>query len=277
MKVIEFSWNILPWVFLGTIIDYALGRVLKLQTIVSHLQHPKPLKILAVQFLGMLSPFTTMSFLPIAGKLASRGASSGLLLGFVAAERAYGIQSFFILTALFGVKVAFFHFLAITVSLFIAIFYVRDAGGIIPIHDTLQPNVKEETTHSSLFVQRQMRTYLLVFLGILVAATLTAFIPPDTADIFQGNIVISMFGAVLLSSVLYFGTIFGNYPVAASFLDIGLPLMSVFTFLVLSPLVNLVVVFLFMSVIRVRTVLRFTTVYAFAALFLSIFISLLLF
>jgi uncharacterized membrane protein YraQ (UPF0718 family) len=275
-KVVEFSLEIIPWVLLGSIIDYILGKAIKLRTIVPYLQHPKPLKLFVVQSLGMVSPFTTMSFLPVAGKLASRGASPGMLLGFLAAEIAYGIQSFFIITSLFGFTVALLHFLALSVSLFLASLYVRNDKAVFK-QNPAPSYVAIEEKYTSLFLYRQARVYVLVFMGIFVGAALAAFVPSDAASFFQANIVVSMFGAVVLSAVIYLGTIFGNYPVAASFLDIGMPMMSVFTFLVLSPLVNLVVVVLFMSVIRARTILRFTFVYAIAGLALSIFASLLLF
>lgn len=267
IKIIELSLSILPWILIGSVVDYAFGRIIHFKSLVTYLKDPTPRKIFLVEIFGMFSPFTTMSFLPIANKLAKRGAHVGLLLGFLGAERAYGIQSFFILSALFGVKIAFFHLVVLVLSLFIASLLTQKTSSA---KEDIEESLVKDPDGIKMFMHRQARIYLFVFIGVVLAAGLDAFVPASFANVFSKNEAFSVVGAIILSFVVYLGTIFGNYPVAASFLDLGMPMISVFLFLVLSPLFNAVIIFLLASSIRIRYVIRFVALYGIAGFALSL-------
>ena len=276
-KIIEYFVSIFPWILLGSAIDYFLGRFIRLQYIVSYLQKPTPVRIFVVNIFGMLSPFTTMSFLPIANKLIKRGAHVGLILGFLSSERAYGIQSFFIISALFSVKIALLHILALVFSLFIASLFVRGTDSLNKNADVAGVAGRHTPATMHQFLIRQLKIYALVLMGVVLAAGLDAFVPTELVSIFSNNLVTSLVGALVFSLVVYLGTIFGNYPVAASFLDLGIPLVSVFVFLVLSPLFNIVTIILLASSVRTRHVIKFVALYSITGFGLSILAAALFF
>jgi uncharacterized membrane protein YraQ (UPF0718 family) len=276
-KIIEYFVSIFPWILLGSVIDYTLGRFIRLRYIVAYLQKPTPVRIFVVNIFGMLSPFTTMSFLPIANKLIKRGAHVGLILGFLSSERAYGIQSFFIISALFSVKIALLHLLVLVFSLFIASLFVRGTDSLNKNTDITDVAERHVPATAPQFLIRQLKIYALVLIGVVLAAGLDAFVPAELVAIFSDNFITSLVGALVFSLIIYLGTIFGNYPVAASFLDLGIPLMSVFVFLVLSPLFNIVTIILLASSVRTRYVLKFVALYSLTGFGLSILAAVLFF
>jgi uncharacterized membrane protein YraQ (UPF0718 family) len=262
--VIFFSRSILPWVVLGSALDYAIGKVLKPEQIRKWFHRGGPWKIFAIQYLGMASPFTTMSFLPIAGRFVRKGANPGLMFGFLAAERSYGIQSFFIITALFGFMMAFLHFIIISMSLFSAMYFTRNDSVSFK-----KPQAGPDPHHKTVFLMRQVRLYAYVMLGIIIAAAVQVFLPQSVIEFFAGNTALSVLGAVVLSLLLYLGTIFGNYPVARTFLEAGMAPVGALLFLVLSPLANLAVIVLFLSVTHAKNVLKFVLLYSVTGMVLT--------
>src|SRR4030042_2313782 len=113
---VSYTKNILPWIVVGSVVVYIVDRSVDVRIIRTFLGKVTIRNILTSQVLGMISPFSIMSALPVTGELISLGASPLMLLSFLVAERAYDLQSFLIISDLFGLKIAVLNALVIFVS-----------------------------------------------------------------------------------------------------------------------------------------------------------------
>jgi uncharacterized membrane protein YraQ (UPF0718 family) len=262
---IQHSITIIPWMILGVVFDYLIRKHITPEFLQRHFQKENLSRILTVQLLGMASPLTTMSFLPMARGLARKGVHPGLLLSFLGAERAYGVQSFFILTGIFGIVFAAANFFVVFMALLGAAFALKN--------DRVMFKARGKGAAPSSFLKRQTKLFILVFLGIGLAAAMQTFIPVDLVARFASGEIQSFVTAMALSFVLYLGTIFGNYPVGKAFLDLGMSPLGVFIFITISPIFNAPIILFFASAIKLRHVVKFTLAYTLLAILLAFLIS----
>ena len=261
---VSYAGNILPWFAVGTIVAYVIDRSVDIRVIRPFLGKVSLPNILVAKLVGMASPLSIMSALPITGELIRLGAQPLMLFGFLLAERAYDLQSFFIISDLFGLKIAVLNAAVILVSLVVTTWSFRkEKFKFIP----------HPTRENGDFWRAQGKTLLVVLIGIAVGAILRVVIPLTGL----GLAMTSQIGGVITSLVvgfgLYFGTILGNYPVARALADLGMTPAGTMIFLSVSPIFNLVVIMLFLSVVRTKYVLKMIGVYVLVSLFLSLLVS----
>ncbi len=262
--IILYGRSIIPWLIFGSVAAYVVERRFSADAVHKYFGVMTLRKLFFLQALGMVSPLSIMSQLPVAGSLVRLGAHPGLLLSFFVAERAYDFQSFPIIVSLFGIKIAFLNAIAIFLSLSIAAFATRN----LPL--TIKPSASID---GGGFWMRQGKIFSIVMIGILIGAALRTLIPAEEFRSFSGNYVGGIVIALVIGIILYFGTILGNYPIAKAFADLGMSSAGIFAFLTVSPVLNLVVVFLFASVVPIRYVVRQFGIYTIAALVLVIIFS----
>ena len=262
---ISYTENILPWFVLGTAAAYVIDRSVDIRVIRSFLGKVSVRNVLIAQAAGMISPLSVMSALPISGELVRLGAQPLMLLGFLIAERAYDLQSFFIISNLFGIKTAIINALIIFVSLVASTWSFRREKFQFTADKT-----KEKTN----YWRGQGKTLLVVFVGITIGAALRVLVPLTSLGVLMGSWLGSVITSLLLGFGLYFGTILGNYPVAKSLADLGMAPVGTMVFLSVSPIFNLVVMTLFLSVIKGKYVVKMFGVYTLVSLILSILASL---
>ncbi|KKS38960.1 MAG: hypothetical protein A3G49_04430 [Candidatus Sungbacteria bacterium RIFCSPLOWO2_12_FULL_41_11] len=265
--LLEYAGAILPWLVFGSFIAYAVERRVSKERIKKYFGTATVGKFVFAQILGMISPLSIMSQLPVAGSLVKLGAHPGLLLSFFVAERAYDLQSFPIIIGLFGLKFAVLNAAAIFLSLLIAALAVRNLS--LTVKSGAAPDY-------SGFWTRQGKIAGVVVIGIIIGAALRALAPENAFR----EITHEPFGGILtalaIGFVLYFGTILGNYPTAKAFADLGMHPAGVFAFMTVSPVFNIVIMFLFASAIQPRFIFRQFGIYAITALLLTVASSLLL-
>ena len=259
-----YSKGILPWFILGAAISYVVEKHIDIRTIRTYLGKVSFRNLIIAKVLGMLSPLSIMTALPITGELIRLGANPLMLLGFLIAERSYDLQSFFIVSQYFGTKIAVLNALVILVSLVLATWILRKEKVIF---------INKKTKKDGDFLTNQAKSLIVVVIGIAVGAFLRTVYPAtgyiQAIHTQVGAIVVSISAGFLL----YFGAVMGNYPVANAFADLGMSHVGVFLFLTISPLLNLVVILLFMSVVRPRHVLRVIGLYTLIAFTLTMLLS----
>lgn len=123
---------------------------------------------------------------------------------------------------------------------------------------------------------RQLRIFTIVIFGIIAGALLRSLVPENLFLNLTHTYIGGTVWSIALGFFLYFGTILGNYPVAKSFFDLGMSPVGVFTFLTVSPLFNLVIIFLFASTVDIRYVLKLFVTYTITALIGSLVVALFL-
>ena len=265
--LLAYAEAILPWLIFGSLIAYVVERRVSEEKIRKYFGTATVGKFIFAQILGMVSPLSIMSQLPVAGSLVKLGAHPGLLLSFFIAERAYDLQSFPIITGLFGLKFAVLNAAAIFLSLLIAALAVRNLS--LTVKSGAAPDY-------SSFWKRQGKIAGIVVVGIIIGAALRTLTPENAFRELTHEPFIGILTALAIGFVLYFGTIIGNYPIAKAFADLGMHSTGVFAFLTVSPVFNIVIIFLFASVVPLRFIFQQFGFYAIAALLLTIASSLLL-
>jgi len=264
--VFAYSRSIIPWLFLGIILAYYAEKHLGPELIKKYIGVFSFRKAMSAIFLGMISPLSIMSFLPVAREFVDLGAHSGMLFIFLIAERAYDLQSFFIISSLFGLKFAFFNALAIFISLFVTALALKRE------HITFQLQKKRQHT----FWYQQVRLLCIVIVGILISSLVRVNIPQQLFEGYTGNTIGGLFGGILAGFLIYLGPIIANYPIAKAFLDLGMTHMGVFAFLTISPIINFVIFLLFGGVVGYQTTIKAFLIYGVTSLFLTLLFSLLL-
>jgi uncharacterized membrane protein YraQ (UPF0718 family) len=261
---ILYAQSILPWFAAGIIIAYIVEKNFRPAVIKKYFGSANLKKLFVAQILGMLSPLSIMSFLPIANEFIHSGAHPGVIFSFFIAERAYDLQSFFIIASLFGIKFATLNALAILLSLLISAYTIRNEQVKFRFHS-------ENEHHSFWF--RQSKLIVIVILGIIVGALLRTLIPASFVQSATGTTIGGIAGGSILGFLLYFGPIMGNYPVAKAFADLGMSSSGVFAFLTISPVVNIVVILLFSGAVGFKNTYKAFLAYGVSALILTILFS----
>lgn len=254
-----YGTSILPWILFGIICSYFAERYLSPVFIKKYFSHVTLKEAFGTQLLGMISPLSILSFLPLASEFVYLGFNAAILFSFLIAERAYDLQSFFIITTLFGLKYAIFNAFAIFISLCVTVFALRNEK-IVFIHDR---------KHHNHFWERQIKLLLMVTGGIFLGALLRTTIPQDFFTEIAGSPIQGFWIALFLGFVLYFGPIVGNYPVAKAFADLGMSKMGVFAFLTISPVFNVVVIMIFTAAVGYRATWKAAITYALTGAILS--------
>jgi len=259
-----YSTLILPWFLVGIVISLVFNKYVNHSYLKKFSGKVNFRKIVFSQLLGMISPLSILSFLPVAKELTSWGVNPGLLLSFFIAERAYDLQSFFIISGLFGVKFALLNALAIFLSLLASAFLTRNN------HIRFTTNKHEKTNH---FWLRQFKLLFIVILGIGVGTLIRLLVPEQLVISLASGYISSFASAVILGFSLYLGPIVGNYPVAKAFSDLGMSNIGIFAFLTISPILNFVVILLFGAAVGYKTALRTISYYVLTATCMTLIFS----
>ncbi len=251
---------IVPWFAVALVLAYFTERRLNPQIIKKYFGKATPVRLVLMMISGMLSPLSIMTALPILGQLTAMGGSPALLLSYVAAERAYDLQSFFIIAELFNLKIAILSATIILVSLVAAAYAIY--GDAIKMR-------RFKKAKKSEFWQSQAKLLGKVLAGIALGAALKAVVPSTVLAAF-GSGASGFIAGITLGLVSYVGPIMSNYPLARTYADLGLSHTGVMAFLVLSPLFNVVIITLFAAAAGLRTVLKFVLVYSTVGAILTI-------
>lgn len=260
----QYAVIILPWVLFGILIAYLLNKHLNAQKVKKYLGSSGKGKIVSAVLLGMISPLSIMSFLPVAEEFIDLGAQPRLLFGFLVAERAYDLQSIFIISSLFGIKFAVLNFSVIFISLYLSVINMRNKRIVF--------SGQKDGKHNHFWLH-QIRLLLIVVTGILLSAFLRSFIPQQEFQQVTGNPVGGILGGLVSGFILYLGPVIANYPIAKAFFDLGMSVQGVFVFLTISPVLNFVIIILFGGAIGYRQTLKSFFIYTCYALFLTMLIS----
>lgn len=261
----NYALTILPWYIPGVLLTYLaelyVFKPTYLRRFAGPLTYPK---LILSQLLGMLSPLSIMSFLPLFEELAVGGISPALIFSFLLAERTYDIQSFFIISGFFGIRIALVNAYIIFSALVMTVIFIKREKVIIMSHP------KNMLNH---FWKRQLKLLLIILAGIMAASFLRHLLPQQHIGQIAGSSAGGTLVALILGAVMYFGPIIGNYPVAKALFDVGMSQTGVLAFLSISPVLNIVIISLFSSVVGFKLVGKAIGIYTFSALLLLFLVS----
>ncbi len=257
-----YSKAILPWLIFGMVLGMVVEKKVRRSWIREYFGKFSLGKLVMAQVLGMLSPLSIMSFIPIAAELGAMGASPGLLFSFFIAERAYDLQAFLIVGSLFGWRVAVINVVTIFVALVVTAIYLK--------RRPIEFSYKEKRKKKDGFWMRQVRLLLTVGVGIVIGASLKVMVPEGVFSGIAGSDWGGTLSALVMGFSFYFGPLLGNYPVIKAFADLGMSQMGVLTFLSVSPVFNFVIIMMFSGLVGVKETVKPVAIYAIVSLVLSV-------
>lgn len=260
----SYSRLILPWILIGIFLAHLAEYKLNFKNVSRYLKSSSLGELFTIQVLGMVSPLSILSFLPILSELESNGFNTGLLLSFLMAERAYDLQSFFVISGFFGPQMAVKSFLIICLSLMLTAIWLHKRKIIF----RAPPD-----PHHNHFWFRQSKILFMVMIGVLIAALLRVFIPADLLTGFAGGDFSGMAVSLLLGLFFYFGPVLANYPVAKTFADLGMSGLGIMTFLTVSPILNIVILTMFGAAVGFKDALKAVFIYSITAVSLAVIIT----
>lgn len=159
---IEYSWQVLPWFFAGIVLAVVIEKRFGDKSLPAYFCKYRPLNVAILLLVGMVSPFSVLSGLPLAMQFLRQGAHPALLLSFFAAERVYDLHSFPIIGTIFGWQFAVVNALIVFIALFAASWGVRTS--MIAYHS------RPETALEKDGWKKHMKMLIIVIAGILAAA-----------------------------------------------------------------------------------------------------------
>jgi uncharacterized membrane protein YraQ (UPF0718 family) len=248
-----YAWQVLPWFFVGLLVVIVVEKRFANKTLPVYFCEYRPLSVATLLLMGMISPLSILSGLPLVMQLLRQGAHPALLLSFFAAERVYDLQSFPIIGGIFGWKFAIINAIIVFIALFVAAWSVK--GSVVAYHARPETTVKHDGW------KKHVKMLLVVMVGIAIAALFRVLVPEHAFAQFAGGFLGSVLTALLIGFSIYMGTIIGNYPLAKAFSDLGMHGAGLMTFLSASSLLNVVIIALFLSSISPRAVLKYFIVY----------------
>lgn len=259
---VGYSEQVLPWFLAGLVLAVVIEKRFSNKTLPKYFCEYRPLNVAVLLLLGMISPFSILSGLPLALTFLRQGAHPALLLSFFAAERVYDLHSFPIIGNIFGWEFAVVNAIIVFVALFVATWSVRTS--------TIAYHARTKTGNKNNEWMKHAKMLLIVMAGIAIAATFRVLVQEDAFLHFAGGLVGGTLTALFLGSILYLGTIDGNYPLAGAFSELGMHGAGLMTFLSASSLLNVVIVALFASSISPRVVAKYFLIYGAVATILSV-------
>jgi uncharacterized membrane protein YraQ (UPF0718 family) len=262
----DYAVGVVPWFVFGALAAYLVERRFSSRRVSALLGTLSPRRVFGALALGMVSPLSIMSQLPVSGSLTRLGANPALLLAFLAAERSYDFQSFPIIAGFFGMRFAALNAAAVFLSLLAATLFVAK----MPVAFKASGDGRE--TGNGFWI-RQGKLFAVVIVGVVIASVVRSVMPEDLFRAAAQSDLGGLATGTAAGLALYFGTILGNYPVAKAFADLGMSPTGVFAFLTVSPLFNAVVLTMFASAAHWRHVARFFAAYAVSALAMSAIIG----
>lgn len=258
----QYAWQVLPWFFIGLLLAVIIEKRFGQKQLPKYFCEYRPLSVAALLVVGMVSPFSVLSGLPLAMQFLRQGAHPALLLSFFAAERVYDLHSFPIIGGIFGWQFAVINALIVFSALFAASFAVK--------RSVIEYHARPETPLEHDGWKKHVKMLLVVSGGIAIAALFRVTVPEMIFAQYSGGYAASILTALLLGLFLYLGTIAGNYPLAEAFSDLGMHGAGLMTFLSASSLLNIVIIALFAASISPRVVAKYFAVYGGVAILLSL-------
>ncbi len=241
---------IYPWILVGIVISIILKKYLSQNIVRKFLGKSDVLSILIAEIIGALSPVSIIALLPLAPTILSDGASPTTLIAFLLSARAYNPEALPISISLLGLKITFFNLLITFLGITICSVILKRG------HLRIKSNINKESS----FLMQIISFIGYILVGIIIAGLLVSIMSPNIISQYGGQSILSIPFTILFGFLVYLGFV-GYFPIAKSFLDLGVSHAAVITFLNSANIINLTFLLMFIPIIGKKNSIRIFTVY----------------
>lgn len=273
------SIEMAPWLLLGAAIAGLLHVLVPRSFMQRHFTGNGGV-VKAVLF-GVPLPLCSCGVIPAGIGLKRSGADDGAAIGFLIATPQTGVDSVLVSAGMLGWPFALWKLLAAATTGIVGGMWVqKDAASTAAtpteeVHAVSKGWLRDAVGHAMEVLET---IYRWLFVGIVISAALTAFLPAGgLATVGLSSTLVATGAALLLSLPLYVCAT-ASVPVAAALVTAGLPLGAALVFLMAGPATNAATIGAVKAAFGKRVVVRYLTTIivgsvAFALLFDALFAS----
>ena len=236
-----------PFLLIGMFMSGLISMFVNSRLILKHIGSKNFLSIFKATVLGIPIPLCSCGVIPVAATLREAGASKGSTVSFLVSTPQTGVDSIFLTYGMLGPVFALFRPLAAFVSgifsgMIINSFdddshhHLLDADEVSNVKKPLMDRLKSGIKYGFLSLPSDIVVPL--FQGLVIAAAIAIFIPPDfIAEYFSSNPYV-MFIMMLAVSLPIYVCATASIPIAVVLMAKGVSAGAVFVFLMAGPATN---------------------------------------
>jgi len=236
-----------PFLLMGMVISGLISIFIDSRLILKHLGSKNFLSIIKSTVFGIPIPLCSCGVIPVAATLREAGASKGSTVSFLVSTPQTGVDSIFLTYGMLGPVFALFRPLAAFVSgifsgLVINSFddvthhHLSDTDDVSNVNKPLVKRLELGLRYGFLSLPSDIVVPL--FQGLIIAAAIAIFIPPDfIAEYFSSNSYFMLI-MMLIVSLPFYVCATASIPIAVVLMAKGVSAGAVFVFLMAGPATN---------------------------------------
>ncbi len=241
---------VFPWLIIGIIISFLLKKYLSDSVVKRFLGKANIPTILIAEIIGAFSPVSIIALLPLSSTMLDEGASPATLTAFLLAARAYNPEALPVSLSLLGFSITALNVLITFLAVTLCSLTFRKKNFTI--------NTRKKKESGFILQITEFTVYILI--GIIIAGFVITVIPPSVVAHYGGKSLASLPLLMLFGFVVYLGFV-GYFPIAKSFLDLGVSHAAVITFLNSASIINLTFLLMFIPIIGRRNTIKIFFIY----------------
>ena len=269
-----------PYLLLGMFVSGLISIFIDNSFVTKHIGQKNIFSIFKSTLFGIPLPLCSCGVIPVAATLRESGASKGSTVSFLVSTPQTGVDSILLTYGMLGPIFAFFRPLAALISgmfsgIVINHFDKGDHSPAAPSRSKSDEPFQKKVFHGFKygFISLPSDIVVPLFQGLLVAAAIALFIPPDLiAEYFSSNTYLQYLMMLLVSLPVYVCAT-ASIPIALALLIKGITPGAVFVFLMAGPATNASSIAVIKNILGRKTLYRYLSLIGFTALLFGIFLD----
>ena len=276
-----------PYLLLGFLFSGLLNVFVPKALFRNHLAKNDVKSVFWAAMIGIPLPLCSCGVIPTAMSLKKEGASNGAAVSFLIATPQTGVDSILATYGLMGLPYAIVRPLfALILAMFGGVIVNKwgkaseynGATEVKQCTDCCSPSGKKEPLKDIFrygFVSMIQDFGQWLVIGLVIAASITAFIPSDFFELFSQNYVLNIL-AILAISVPMYVCATGSIPIALSLVAMGISPGAAFVFLIAGPATNVASITVLRKVLGARTTFLYVLSVVVGSILCAMFVDLVL-
>tara|TARA_B100000614_G_scaffold133230_1_gene118654 strand:+ start:195 stop:1457 length:1263 start_codon:yes stop_codon:yes gene_type:complete len=265
-----------PYILLGMLVSGIISVFINSDMIFKHIGPKDFTSTLKSTLFGVPLPLCSCGVIPVAATLRESGASKGSTVSFLVSTPQTGVDSVFLTYGMLGPVFALFRPIAAFASGILSGVVINNFDEDEHHHirkEDLEKNNKLQIKDKIIsgfkygFISLPADIVVPLFKGLLVAAAISIFLPPDyIANHFTSNIYVQFF-TMLIISIPFYVCATASIPVAVALMAKGISPGAAFIFLMAGPATNASSIAVIKNILGAKTLYLYLALISFSAIF----------
>ena len=264
-----------PYILLGMLVSGIISVFINSDMIFKHIGPKNFTSTLKSTLFGVPLPLCSCGVIPVAATLRESGASKGSTVSFLVSTPQTGVDSVFLTYGMLGPVFALFRPIAAFVSGILSGVVINNFDEDEHHHirkEDLEKNNQLQIKDKIIsgfkygFISLPADIVVPLFKGLLVAAAISIFLPPDyIANHFTSNIYVQFF-TMLVISIPFYVCATASIPVAVALMAKGISPGAAFIFLMAGPATNASSIAVIKNILGAKTLYLYLALISFSAI-----------